>query len=129
MTCARIGLVACVLLTTARGSLAEPAMAGHELTAVRRLLSAQARQQLSEGERASAMADVSMLADAIDGRADRDTAAYGLLALGYSPRETADVVSGRIPRRALDIARQMLGAGQAPETAANYLDGQYRQLM
>ena len=129
MTCARIGLVACVLLT-ARVSLAEPAMAGgHELTAVRRLLSAQARLPFSEGERASAMADVSVLTDAIDGRADRDAAAYGLLALGYSPRETADVVSGRIPRRALDVARQMLGAGQPAETAANYLDGQYRRLV
>lgn len=55
----------------------------------------------------------------------RDTAAYRLLALGYSPRETADVVSGRISRRALDTARRMIMAGRGHEAAASYLDAQY----
>jgi hypothetical protein len=59
--------------------------------------------------------------------AARDTIAYRLLALGYSPRETADVVSGRISRRALDTARRMLAIGQPRETAANYLDAQYQR--
>jgi soluble lytic murein transglycosylase-like protein len=57
----------------------------------------------------------------------RDEAAYRLLALGYSAREIADVVSGRISQRALDTARQMLALGQSREAAANYLDGQYRR--
>jgi soluble lytic murein transglycosylase-like protein len=130
MTCARAAIGACLLLIAATASVAGPATPeGRELAAVRRLLSAQARQRLSEGERAAAMADVSMLADAIGGRHDRDTAAYSLLALGYSPRETADVVSGRISRRSLDAARQMLGAGQPAELVANYLDRQYRPLV
>lgn len=59
------------------------------------------------------------------GLAARDTAAYRLLALGYSPRETADVVSGRISRRALDTARRMIMAGRGNEAAASYLDAQY----
>jgi hypothetical protein len=57
----------------------------------------------------------------------RDEAAYQLLALGYSARETADVVSGRISQQALDVAQQMLAVGQTRETAANYLDSQYKQ--
>ncbi len=56
----------------------------------------------------------------------RDDAAYRLLALGYSARETADVVSGRISQQALDVARQMLAVGQTRETTANYLDRQYK---
>jgi soluble lytic murein transglycosylase-like protein len=59
----------------------------------------------------------------------RDEAAYQLLALGYSARETADVVSGRISQQALDAARQMLAVGQTREAAANYLDGQYRRVV
>ena len=112
-----------------------------DLAAVRRLLNSLARQQLSEGDRAAALGDVSFLVDAISGEtADesfryddlfapsssgegphvharpgvgaRDAAAYQLLALGYSAHETADVVSGRISQRALDVAREMLAAGQ-----------------
>ena len=56
----------------------------------------------------------------------RDDAAYRLLTLGYSARETADVVSGRISQQALDVARQMLAVGQTRETTANYLDCQYK---
>ena len=128
------------------------------LAAVRRLLSALARQQLSEGDRAAALGDVSLLVDAISGEtADesfryndlfapststggpyvraspgvgaRDAVAYQLLALGYSAHETADVVSGRISQRALDVAREMLAAGQSRDIAANYLDGQYQRLV
>ncbi len=129
-----------------------------DLAAVRRLLSAFARLQLSEGDRAAALGDVSLLVDAITGEtADesfryedlfapdtssggprvrarpgvgaRDAAAYQLLALGYSAHETADVVSGRISQRALDVAREMLAAGQSRDIAANYLDGQYKRLV
>jgi soluble lytic murein transglycosylase-like protein len=59
------------------------------------------------------------------GIASRDAVAYRLLALGYSARETADVVSGRISRHALDTARRMIMAGRGRESAAGYLDAQY----
>ena len=59
----------------------------------------------------------------------RDEAAYQLLALGYSARETADVVSGRISQQALDTARQMLAVGQTRDVAANYLDAQYKRVV
>jgi soluble lytic murein transglycosylase-like protein len=61
------------------------------------------------------------------GVAQRDEAAYRLLALGYSARETADVVSGRISQPALDTSRYMLAVGQTREIVANYLDSQYKQ--
>ena len=41
---------------------------------------------------------------ATPGAAQSDEAAYQLLALGYSARETADVVSGRISQQTLDTA-------------------------
>ena len=56
----------------------------------------------------------------------RDEAAYQLLSLGYSARETADVVSGRITLHALDTARRMMAVGLGRDEAANYLDTQYR---
>src|SRR6185436_5624356 len=59
------------------------------------------------------------------GVAARDRAAYLMLAVGYSARETADVVSGRITRAALDTARGMIAAGRGRDTAADYLDRQY----
>ena len=59
----------------------------------------------------------------------RDEAAYQLLALGYSARETADVVSGRISQQALDAARQMLAVGQTRDVAANFLDTQYKRVV
>ncbi|MGE0594640.1 MAG: lytic transglycosylase domain-containing protein [Vicinamibacterales bacterium] len=65
---------------------------------------------------------------ATPGTAARDADAYRLLALGYSTRETADVVTGRIGLAALDRARGMLAAGGSRETAADYLDGEYRRL-
>jgi soluble lytic murein transglycosylase-like protein len=57
----------------------------------------------------------------------RDRVAYHLLALGYSARETADIISGRIGKQALDTAHKMLLVGRGQEAAANYLDSQYRR--
>jgi soluble lytic murein transglycosylase-like protein len=113
------------------------------------------RGSMSEGERAATLTDLSMVAEAVVGRSPvgpftydeitsaglqapgprvqatdgvgaRDALAYRLLALGYSAREAADIVSGRISQRALDTARTMIAVGQGREVAANYLDTQYR---
>jgi len=131
-----------------------------DLAAVRRLVNALARQRgtMSEGERAAAWADFSLVSQAVIGDskvgpfdldelasaatngggprvvatagvAMRDMAAYQLLALGYSARETADVVSGRISQQALDTARQMLAVGQTKDMAANFLDAQYKRIV
>jgi soluble lytic murein transglycosylase-like protein len=116
---------------------------------------ARQRSSASEGERASAWMELNLLAYAVAGDeaqwwtpaapvgtgtaaiaaevtlvvtaevAARDAAAYKLLGVGYSPRETADIVSGRISQRALDTARRMVMAGLGTESAANYLDGEY----
>jgi soluble lytic murein transglycosylase-like protein len=51
-----------------------------------------------------------------------------MLAVGYSARETADVVSGRIGRSNLDMAQRMLAAGLGREVAADYLDSQYARV-
>lgn len=129
-----------------------------DLAALRRLVNALARRgpAMTEGERAAAWADFSLVSQAVVGDTQigsfdfdelmqaatngrgphvlaapgvttRDAAAYQLLALGYSARETADVVSGRISQRALDTAQQMLAIGQARDVAANYLDSQYKR--
>lgn len=129
-----------------------------DLAAIRRLVNALARQRatMTEGERAAAWSDFSLVSQAVigdsrigpfdldqlataatsgggphvlatTGVAMRDRAAYQLLALGYSARETADVVSGRISQQALDTARQMLAVGQTKDRAANYLDSQYKR--
>ena len=130
-----------------------------DLAAIRRLVNALLRQTATatEGERAAAWADFSLVSQAVIGteigpfelselaRASangggphvlatagvsmRDDASYRLLALGYSARETADVVSGRISQQALDVARQMLAVGQSRDTTANYLDRQYKHAM
>jgi soluble lytic murein transglycosylase-like protein len=128
-----------------------------ELAAVRRLFHSLARRGdvMSEGERAAALADFTMLSEAVVGGsaggpytfdeltrvsssgqsprvsavrgvANRDEAAYQLLSLGYSARETADIVSGRISQGALDTAQRMIAVGSGREAAANYLDTQYR---
>jgi soluble lytic murein transglycosylase-like protein len=75
---------------------------------------------------AAAAAGESPQRRALAGVAARDEAAYRLLALGYSARETADVVGGRISQHALDTARQMIAVGQGFDAAASYLDTQYR---
>jgi soluble lytic murein transglycosylase-like protein len=135
---------------TAAGSQGTAAL---QLTSVRRLFDALARQRTSsdEGERVASWADLSLLAEAVLGDARsgpllfddsaaaaapplrmtpavraRDTAAYQMLSLGYSARETSDVVAGRISRRALDAAHKMLMAGLGHEAAADYLDRQYK---
>lgn len=59
----------------------------------------------------------------------RDANAYKLLSLGYSAQETADVVSGRISRSALDMARRMIATGQRRELVEGYLDRQYSALL
>lgn len=110
---------------------------------------------MNEGERAAALADFSVMSEAVIGGSaggpfsfdelvraasnnggpqvsaargvgNRDEAAYQLLALGYSARETADIVSGRISQQALDTAQRMIAVGRGREAAADYLDAQYR---
>jgi hypothetical protein len=130
-----------------------------DLSSVRRMFNDLARERTStvEGERASAWADFSLLVEAVVGApvaslafddlvqattmsrgphvlaapgvAVRDRTAYQLLGIGYSARETADVVSGRISKRALDTARKMLLVGLGREAAADYLDTQYQRAM
>jgi soluble lytic murein transglycosylase-like protein len=119
---------------------------------------ARERPTMSEGERTAAWADFSLVSQAVIGDsqigpfdfddlalasasgggprvmalagvARRDVGAYVLLALGYSARETADIVSGRISQQALDTARQMLAVGQTRDAAADYLDRQYKQVV
>jgi soluble lytic murein transglycosylase-like protein len=131
-----------------------------DLAAVRRLFHALARrgEAMNEGERAAALADFSVMTDAVVGGSSggpytfdelvratasgnsprasaaagfgrRDEAAYQLLALGYSARETADIVSGRISQRALDTAQRMIAVGRGRDAAADYLDTQYRLVL
>jgi len=128
-----------------------------DLASVRRLFHtlAQRRATMGEGERAAALADFSLVTEAVVGGSaggpyafeelvraatagdgprasaapgvmQRDEAAYRLLALGYSARETADIVNGRISQQALDTARRMIAVGSGREAAADYLDAQYR---
>lgn len=55
----------------------------------------------------------------------REDAEYRLQALGYSAHEIADIISGRISRKALDTAARLIAVGRGREEAANYLDSQY----
>lgn len=113
---------------------------------------------LSEGELVAAWTDVSLVLASVTGAVDppalafhqmrdamdaaapvwvragagagqRDEAADRLLALGYSARETADVLGRRISQHALDAARRMIAAGGNRQVAANYLDRQYRRVL
>ena len=103
---------------------AEAAAAGPEdLASVRRLL----RSSPTPAE-INALVDAVTGAPGSSGVAARDTDAYQFLSLGYSAQETADVVSGRIGRRALDTARRMLAAGQRSEVVEGYLDRHYSTL-
>jgi soluble lytic murein transglycosylase-like protein len=115
------------------------------------------RPSMSPGERIAAWTDFSLMLEAIvgspsmrpvtfdevvrlgrtgepwvesvtPGLAARDRVAYQMLGLGYSARETADVVSGRISREALDAAWAMIAAGQGRDAAADFLDGQYARI-
>jgi hypothetical protein len=116
---------------------------------------ARSGEAMNEGERAAALADFALMSEAVIGGSiggpfsfdelvrvassgggpqvsaapgvgGRDEAAYRLLALGYSARETADVVGGLISQRALDMAQRMIAVGKGREAAADYLDTQYR---
>jgi soluble lytic murein transglycosylase-like protein len=134
------------MLALANASFAQtsPDTRPEDLASVRRFLSS-SKQRLSgdEGERAAVQADLAELVDAVvgepaakgqtprlrSGQATRDADAYRLLALGYSAHETADIVSGRISRRALDTARKMIAAGQDDDVAADYLDRQYKHVV
>jgi soluble lytic murein transglycosylase-like protein len=127
-----------------------------DLAAVRRLVHTLVRRGdgMSDGERVAALADFSVMSEAVvggsvggpysfdelvraasgggphvpaaHGVSQRDEAAYRLLALGYSARETADVVGGRISQQALDTAQRMIAVGKGRDAAADYLDTQYR---
>ena len=160
------GLAASPAVPEGQTGVARPASSGRrdvrllDLAAVRRLVNGLARQAptMTEGERAAAWADFSLVSQAVIGDTQigtfdldslaeaaaggggphvlaipgvsmRDEAAYQLLALGYSARETADVVSGRINQQALDAARQMLAVGQTRDVAANFLDAQYKRVV
>ncbi len=57
----------------------------------------------------------------------RDEACYRLHSLGYSPREIADILAGRITKAALDTAQKMLMVGTPREQVSDYLDGEYRR--
>src|SRR5262245_14660170 len=164
----RIASAAVLLPTFFRVSLVAadpPARTGRidvrlfELASVRRLFHTLARngEGMKEGERAAALADFSVMSEAVvggsaggpysfedlvrlaaaggaagpqisatHGVSQRDEAAYRLLALGYSARETADVVGGRISQQALDTAQRMIAVGKGRDAAADYLDTQYR---
>jgi len=112
------------------------------------------RPSMTEGERIAAWSDVSLMIEAVAGSsaaglphfdevvgaaeagrglrvpatrgvATRDGVAYLMLTVGYSAREIADVLSGRIGLSALDTAQRMLVAGLGRDVAADYLDRQY----
>jgi len=130
-----------------------------DLTSVRRLFYAlDRRRDLTDGELVGAWTDLLMVLVAVTGEtsgpaltfeevrqaasegvpitvratagvAQRDAAADRLLALGYSARETADVLSRRISQRALDTARRMIAVGRERQAAADYLDSQYKQAL
>lgn len=58
----------------------------------------------------------------------RDEDAYRLHSLGYSAREIADLLAGRITKGVLDNAQRMLMAGRPRDRVSDYLDAQYRRL-
>jgi soluble lytic murein transglycosylase-like protein len=78
--------------------------------------------------RQAGLDDSTVRVRATAGVARRDADADRLLALGYSARETADVVSRRISQQALDTAQRMIAVGVERRAAADYLDGQYRRI-
>lgn len=111
---------ALALIVLMFSSAVAAAAAPDDLASVRRLVRASA----SPDELAVLTEAVTSAPDAA-GVAARDADAYRLLSLGYSAKETADVISGRISRRVLDTARRMLATGQRREAVESYLDRQY----
>lgn len=112
------------------------------------------RAAMTDGELVAAWADFSRLAEAVIGNppvgpftfddliggaggapgpevvatrgvSTRNRVAYDMQSVGYSARETADVVGGRVSLRALVTARRMIAIGQGRDRAAAYLDRQY----
>jgi hypothetical protein len=93
-----------------------------ELTSVRRLSSDIARHRASGDakEQAADSANFARLVDAVLGQGrpgvtGRDAMAYKLLALGYSATETADIVSGRTTKQAVDTTQAMRLVGRGRE--------------
>jgi hypothetical protein len=151
-----LALVVAACTPVAAGSSTAAATPLLDLPGIHRSFSVLAPERISdEGERAAALADLSLLVTAIAGEtlpvqalstgdmtsasaaatrivvtpaiARRDGVAYQLLAVGYSARETADVLGGRISRHALDTARKMIMTGLGRDIAAEYLDREYRR--
>ncbi|HEY3380215.1 MAG TPA: lytic transglycosylase domain-containing protein [Vicinamibacterales bacterium] len=58
----------------------------------------------------------------------RDDTAYRLHSLGYSAKEIADILAGRITRTALDNAQKMLMTGSRTSLVSDYLDREYGRL-
>ncbi len=58
----------------------------------------------------------------------RDDTAYRLHSLGYSAKEIADVLAGRITKAALDTAQKMLMVGYKADQVSDFLDREYRRL-
>lgn len=107
-----------------------------DLVSVRRLSTDLSKQRdaADEVRQVAAASELALLVDAVvshgrEGVARRDALAYKLLSLGYSAKETADVVSERVSKRALDTAHAMRLVGRSRETVANYLDSQYRPVV
>jgi soluble lytic murein transglycosylase-like protein len=145
-------------LVVTTGAATDRDIALLDLAAVRRLVAPLSRPgtPLTAEERAAALADVAQVCEAILGQrldrdvrlnelidsvtgrgprvtaaagvARRDAAAYLLLGVGYSARETADVVSGRFTTAALDTARRIRAVGLGRERAADYLDREYQRV-
>jgi soluble lytic murein transglycosylase-like protein len=90
----------------------QPAFAGHSM---------QEYREAFAGARAIETA-------AAQGAGGRDDTAYRLHSLGYSAKEIADIVSGRITRSALDNAQKMLMLGNRPQQVSDFLDREYARL-
>ena len=93
-----------------------------ELTSVRRLSSVIARHRASGDtlQQAADSANFARLVEAVLGQGrpgvtGRDVTAYKLLALGYSAKETADIVSGRMTKQTIDTAQALRSVGRGRE--------------
>ena len=93
-----------------------------ELTSVRRLSSDIARHRASGDtlQQAADSANFARLVEAVLGQGrpgvtGRDVTAYKLLALGYSAKETADIVSGRMTKQTIDTAQALRSVGRGRE--------------
>lgn len=88
--------------------------------------------ELVSVQRVTGSADFVLLLDAVLGQGrpgvtSRDALAYTLLGLGYAVKDTADIVSGRISKQAIDTAHAMRLTGRSRE-ATDYLNRQYRRV-